>query len=193
MGRKVPFVGEEHISRAGQEAEAKKARGRIIDDVISTQKQPTTWEDEVRIDEPQPRPVPKAMRPHMPQAKSVRPNAPQFKKAIIEATMRASLDWIPINNGHGLRINISGVLDQNARIEWRKLLEETDSNGVNQFEFNLTQSPSISLTGLGMLLLFREKKGDRSDIKLCHCNQDVWDVLHWTGMEKYFTIQGGPE
>jgi anti-anti-sigma regulatory factor len=73
------------------------------------------------------------------------------------------------------------------------LLAETDANGIGQFEFNLTQAPNLSLTGLGMLLLFKERKGaERGDIKLCHCNKNVWDLLQWSGMDKYFTIQGIP-
>lgn len=191
MGRKVPFIGEEHIARAGEDAEAKRARGRVIDEVMSTQRQPSTWEDEVRVPESRPKSMAQGMRPHMPPSKPIRPGSPPVIRAIIESTMRASVDWIPINNGHGLRINISGVLDQNARYEWRRLLEETEASSASQFEINLTQAPAIGLTGLGMLLFFRERKGsDRNDIKLCHCNKDVWEVLRWTGMEKYFTIQG---
>ena len=105
----------------------------------------------------------------------------------------ATIDWLPINSGHGLRINISGSLDQSMHNEWRRLIAETEANGVGQFEFNLTDAPNLTLTGLGMLLHFKEQKGsERGDIKLCHCNKEVWQMLQWTGMDKYFTIQGRP-
>jgi anti-anti-sigma factor len=119
------------------------------------------------------------------------------KKAAINGSYSdgrtATINWLPINSGHGLRINICGTLDQNLRREWRQLLEETAASNVGQFEFNLTETPNLTLTGLGMLLMFREQRGSgRGDIKLCHCNRDVWQLLQWTGMDKYFTVQGIP-
>jgi anti-anti-sigma factor len=208
MRRKVPFLGEERIARASdEEAEAKKSNGHLIDDVLSTQKQPSTWDDLVTNDYPDPiNAPPKVQRAHAPAQSPVNKLRPKkvpvtpgvgLKKAIIPGAYSdanaATIDWLPINSGHGLRINICGALDQNLRREWRKLLEETSTSNVGQFEFNLTEAPTLTLTGLGMLLLFKEQKGsERGDIKLCHCNKDVWQLLQWTGMDKYFTIQGGP-
>jgi len=204
MRRKVPFLGEEHIARASDdEAQAKKARGHLIDDVLSTQKQPSTWDDLVKHDYPDPSGAPpKVMRAHAPPPKPKPKKVPvtlgsSIKKAIIEGSYSdnslGSINWLPINSGHGLRINIFGNLDQNMRKEWRKLLDETAASSVGQFEFNLTEAPSLTLTGLGMLLLFKEQKGsERGDIKLCHCNKEVWQMLQWSGMDKYFTIQGSP-
>jgi anti-anti-sigma factor len=211
MRRKVPFLGEENVTRATDEdAQAKKARGHLIDDVLSTHKQPSTWDDHVAESYVDPFAAPpKVSRPHAhapshttapkPARSKAVPVAPGpvLKKAIIESSYSdanmATIDWSPINSGHGLRINISGCLDQNLRTEWRRLLEETEANGIGQFEFNFTEAPTLTLTGLGMLLLFKEQKGsDRGDIKLCHCNKEVWQMLQWTGMDKYFTIQGKP-
>jgi len=207
MRRMVPFTGEEKIERAKDEqAQAKKAQGNLIDDVLSNYRQPSSWDDYVPIYSDPTDIARKAMRPHAATAKPSRTGAvpfssgPTLKKAIIDSNntlasgSTAALDWLPINGGHALRINVSGNLDQGLRNEWRRLLDETQGNGIGQFEFNLTQSPSLSLTGLGMLLLFKEQKGSaRGDIKLCHCNKEVWQLLQWTGMDKYFTIQGGPE
>jgi anti-anti-sigma factor len=205
MRRKVPFMGEENISRANDDvAQAKKARGNVIDDLLSTQRQPSTWDDFVASDYPDPiGPLPTVARPHVHAPKPARSKTvpvtpgPVLKKAIIEGSFSdantATLDWLPINSGHGLRVNICGTLDQSLRNEWRRLMEESKSNGVGQFEFNLTEAPTLSLTGLGMLLLFKEQKGsERGDIKLCHCNKEVWQMLQWAGMDKYFTIQGKP-
>lgn len=205
MRRKVPFMGEDRIVRDGDEAaQAKKARATVIDDILSTNAQPSTWDDLVTSDYPDPLGMtPSAPRPNLPPKKP-RPKTvpvtpgpvPSLKKAIIDSAFTnglSSIDWLPINSGHGLRINICGNLDQNLRAEWRRLLEETERTGVGQFEFNFTEAPSLSLTGLGMLLLFKEqKKSERGDIKLCHCNREVWQMLLWTGMDKYFTIQGIP-
>ena len=204
MRRKVPFIGENYIERdVDDEAVAKKAKAAVIDDILSTLKQPSTWDDFVSSDYPDPmdgrppmasaQPLPK--KPSRPRTVPVTPGPmPALKRAVIDSTYSmglSSIDWLPINSGHGLRINICGNLDQNLRSEWRRLLEETERTGVGQFEFNFTEAPSLSLTGLGMLLLFKEQKGsERGDIKLCHCNKDVWQMLQWTGMDKYFTIQG---
>jgi anti-anti-sigma factor len=208
MGRKVPFLGEDRIARSGdEEDQAKKSRGHLIDDVLSSQKQPSTWDDLVTNDYPDPVGAPpKVSRAHAPAFSSSSASRPRPKKVPVTASTglkktaindaysdanAATINWLPINSGHGLRINICGTLDQNLRREWRKLLEETATNDIGQFEFNLTQAPTLTLTGLGMLLMFKEQKGSqRGDIKLCHCNRDVWQLLQWTGMDKYFTIQG---
>ena len=90
-----------------------------------------------------------------------------------------------------MRINISGTIDQALRREWLRLLRETASKDVDQFEFNLTRTPALNMTGLGMLLLFKEqKRSQRQNITLCHCNRQVWELLQWTGMDRYFVIQG---
>lgn len=205
MRRNVPFTGENNITRsADDQAQAKKARGQVIDDVISTQYQPTTWDDHVVFDDDFGAKPPAseskrqpALRPHAPP-KPVRslPNATGsgLKRAVIEASLQgAAVDWVPINNGHGLRISISGSFDQSIRGAWRRMIDETASSGAEQYEFNLTQTPNLTLTGLGMLLMFKEEKGSaRGDIKLCHCTKEVWDILQWTGMDKYFIIQGTP-
>ena len=198
MRRKVPFVGEDRIARANsEEADAKKTNGRAIDEVLSTYADSSSWEDLVPTSEVED--APKSPRTNGSVSKQIRhgilpiSQGSALKKAVSDSNLRARIDWMPINNGHSLRINIAGNLDQNSREEWRRLLDETANNGIDQFEFNLTQAPSLSLTGLGMLLMFKEQKGsDRGDIKLCHCNKDVWQILQWTGMDKYFVIQGAP-
>ena len=127
-------------------------------------------------------------RAHIPASHSPANHSPARTSTIIYDV--PSLEWVLINNGRGLRINVSGNIDHSMRTEWRRLLEETESNGAGEFEFNLSHSPALSLTGLGMLLLFKERKGSvREAIKLCNCNKDVAQLLRWTGMDKYFVIQ----
>ncbi len=100
-----------------------------------------------------------------------------------------SLDWVPINNGHGLRINVNGNLDFNMRNDWNRLLDETRDVKLSEFEFNMASSDSLSLAGLGMLLLFRESKSTSNNhISLKNCNREVAQLLFWAGMDKYFTI-----
>jgi len=111
-------------------------------------------------------------------------------KTLAAGEHKPHIDWIPINNGHCLRVNISGKLDLQLRSEWQRFIRETSANPIRQFEFNFTQTPELSLAGLGFLLLFKEqKKSQRQDIKLCHCNRHIWELLQWTGMDKHFLIQ----
>jgi anti-anti-sigma factor len=205
MRRKVPFLGEENVTRANdEEAQTKKSRGQLIDDVLSTHSQPSTWDDHVAVNYSAPFEAPKASASKIPPPRLSRSRSvpvtsgPVLKKAMFESMYShantSAINWLPINSGHGLRINILGSLDQNLRHEWRRLIAETDVNGVGQFEVNFTEAPTLTLTGLGMLLLFKEQKGsERGDIKLCHCNKEVWQMLQWTGMDKYFTILGKPD
>jgi anti-anti-sigma factor len=140
----------------------------------------------------QPRIIPP--RAHIPAsygstANSSAANRPT-KNTAIAYSDKPSLEWVLINNGRGLRITVSGNIDHSMRPEWRRLLEETEASGAGEYEFNLSHAPALSLTGLGMLLLFKERKGSaREAIKLCNCSKDVAQLLRWTGMEKYFVIQ----
>jgi len=204
MRNSVPFIGEEQISRADTEqASAKRQSGKLIDDVIGNPDAESSWDDVVpdswsRNRSKALRPSPGISKPiTIPQlaGKQLIPGLGKTKTPSSngkKAILAAFVDWVPINSGHGLQINITGKMDHNLRDEWRRLLEETMDSATDEFEFNLTSAPSLSMTGLGMLLLFKERKGSsREAIKLCNCNKDVWQLLNWTGMEKYFVIQKG--
>lgn len=215
MRNSVPFIGEEQISRAdSDQAVQKRQSGKVIDEVIECEKAESSWEDVVpdswsgnrsRALRPSPS-VRKPVNPQQPLmggkhlvqgSATVKPSATPAKIPIYKSpaptkktNLAAFVDWVPINSGHGLRINITGNIDHNLREEWRRMLEETSNSAAEEFEFNLAETPAMSMTGLGMLLLFKERKGkNREAIKLCDCSQDVWQLLNWTGMDKYFLIQ----
>lgn len=218
MRRHVPFVGENQIARAeGDEEQGKRATGRVIDEVVNTSSGESSWDDLVPSVWPSPAQPeqPSAsitlggkgsdMKPSSGKGSATggkslqsriippRTHVPVNQSPSRSTTIiydKPSLEWVLINHGRGLRINVSGSIDHNMRTEWRRLLDETESNGAGEFEFNLSHSPALSLTGLGMLLLFKERKGSmREAIKLCNCNKDVAQLLRWTGMEKYFVIE----
>jgi anti-anti-sigma factor len=97
---------------------------------------------------------------------------------------------VSINDGRGLRVSVYGNIDNDLRKEWTRLLNDPQAANIKEFEFNLNETPSLSMTGLGMLLLFKERKGSARDaIKLCNCNKEVAQLLQWTGMDKYFVIE----
>lgn len=213
MRHHVPFVGERKVIRADDEqARAKRTGGRVIDDIVGDGKVESSWDDVVPddwLDKPNPKPAkpPTASasvampRAHVPiksgsksvdvdPAKKVPPSKPSSLARAISFSDSASMDWVHINNGRGLRVSIHGNIDNDLRKEWSRLLNDTNLLDVKEFEFNLREAPALSLTGLGMLLLFKERKGSkRDDIRLCNCNKEVTQLLQWTGMDKYFAIE----
>jgi anti-anti-sigma factor len=213
MRHHVPFVGERKIVRADDEqARLKRTSGKVIDDIVGDGKVESSWEDVVPdgwSDKSQPKPTKQTTssasvampRAHVPikaspkaaaaiPAKKVTTPKATSASASITFSDSASMDWVRINNGRGLRVSIHGNIDNDLRQEWSRLLNDTESADVKEFEFNLNETPALSLTGLGMLLLFKERKGSaRDDIRLCNCNKEVTQLLHWTGMDKYFAIE----
>ncbi len=214
MRHLVPFVGERKVVRANDEqARVKRTEGRVIDEVIGNGKVESSWDDVVPdgwVDKTRPKPLlPPTAAAHgsiaMPRAhvpikanpqaassptKKTTPAKPPSSSAVTFSDS-ASMDWVRINNGRGLRVNIYGTIDNDLRQEWSRLLNDPESADIKEFEFNLSEAPSLSLTGLGMLLLFKERKGSARDaIKLCNCNKNVIELLQWTAMDKYFAIEG---
>jgi anti-anti-sigma factor len=210
MRHNVPFLGERKVVRGDDEqARAKRTGGRVIDDIVGDGKIESSWEDVVPdgwLDKSTPKPLkpPTASasiampRGHVPfksatstaPAKKTAPAKPTSSSGAISFSDSASMDWVRVNNGRALRVTIHGNIDNNLRKEWSRLLNDADSADVKEFEFNLRETPALSLTGLGMLLLFKERKGSmRDDIRLCNCNKEVVQLLHWTGMDKYFAIE----
>lgn len=203
-----------------EQARAKRLNNRVIDDVVGEGIAESSWEDVVApgwVDPTLPKsmkpkitlppkasasvslpsvPLPKVPIRSGTGAKTSVAKTPVAKKSSSSASSSitfsdmAGLDWIPINNGRGLRVNVHGCIDNDLRREWTRLLEGTAESNVDEFEFNLSDTPALSLTGLGMLLLFKERKGSARDaITLCNCNKEVAQLLEWTGMDKYFLIK----
>lgn len=209
MRHQVPFVGEQKVVRADDEpARAKRASGRVIDDVIGDGPQESSWDDVVPggwLDKSKPNPTKKAESQARASVAIPRTNVPLKAGAKAAGAKKkesgvgsrsatfsdsASMDWVRINNGRALRVSVHGNIDNDLRKEWSRLLNDTESADVKEFEFNLNETPALSLAGLGMLLLFKERKGSARDgIKLCNCNKEVTQLLQWTGMDKYFAIE----
>lgn len=206
-----------------EQARSKRISGRVIDDVVGNGVAQSSWEDVVPegwVDRSIPKSAQKTLmpgsvsrspatpppRPQVPirsgntnsathKSTATKPlaNKPTASSGAITFSDSASLDWTPINNGRGLRINIHGAIDSDLRKEWARLLEGTGDANIEAFEFNLSDAPALSLTGLGMLLLFKERKGSaRESISLCNCNKEVAQLLEWTGMDRYFVIKTTP-
>jgi anti-anti-sigma factor len=215
MRHQVPFVGERKVVRAEDEqARAKRLSGKVIDDVVGDGVAPSSWEDVVPEGWAD-RSIPKTLKPTASASVSLPPKTTQVpiksgstskgltSKPLVAKTPAkkpsssaitfsdsACLDWVSINNGRGVRVNIHGAIDNDLRKEWARLLEGIADSNIEEYEFNLSDAPALSLTGLGMLLLFKERKGSsREAISLCNCNKEVAQLLEWTGMDRYFVIK----
>ncbi len=215
MRHQVPFVGERKVVRAEDEqARAKRLNGKVIDDVVGEGVAPSSWEDVVPEGWAD-RSIPKTVKPaatasvssptksaqvpirsgsvsktSAPKTSSAKSPAKKPGSTEITFSDTSSLDWISINNGRGVRVNIHGAIDNDLRKEWSRLLEGIADSNIEEYEFNLSDAPALSLTGLGMLLLFKERKGSsREAISLCNCNKEVAQLLEWTGMDRYFVIK----
>ena len=215
MRHQVPFVGERKVVRAEDEqARAKRLSGKVTDDVVGEGVAPSSWEDVVPEGWAD-RSIPKTLKPTASASVSLPPKTTQVpiksgsaaksltskplsaktpakkpSSSAITFSDSASLDWVSINNGRGVRVNIHGAIDNDLRKEWARLLEGIADSNIEEYEFNLSDAPALSLTGLGMLLLFKERKGSsREAISLCNCNKDVAQLLEWTGMDRYFVIK----
>lgn len=219
MRHQVPFIGERKLVRADDEvARTKRISGRVIDDVVGDTGESSSWEDVV-TDNWVDRSVPPVFKPAPNASISRSPRLPRLKVPIrsgaIAPTVNKSsdpalvvgsntalrkgsvtlpgssaIDWVLIRNGRGVRVNIHGAIGNHLRKEWARLLEGTEELDIEEFEFNLSDSPAVSLTGLAMLLLFKDKK--RSVCKafsLCNCTKEVTQLLEWTGMSRYFAIK----
>lgn len=185
MRKSVPFIGEELIVRVDDEKQIASNKAHI-DDVLWDDGDPVDWDSA-----PLPTAGPSAPRNKVFTAVTkARPRSSRLRPAS-GATTGRYLEWLPTNNGHCLRITINGTTGFTLFDEWKRLLRETAESGVSQFEFNLAQLPELNLMGLGMLLYFRDQqKSRRQDIRLSHCNTRTRQILQWTGMEKYFVVQG---
>jgi anti-anti-sigma factor len=189
MRKGVPFFAEEQLVRQEGTRDSGRLPEREISEILSTQSGTSSWEDLVEGPSRVRKPT-HEMRRLVPIKPT--PGRPGLMNRLSGAmtTRSTHIEWMPIRHGHCLRINVNGNMDLEMRKEWRRLMRAMTKNNVGQFEFNLIQTANISLSGLGMLLLFRElKKAQRTDIKLCHCNKQIRDMLQLTGMDKYFLIQ----
>jgi anti-anti-sigma factor len=193
MRNLVPFVSEQKVSRAENAKEqAKRAAGKLIDDVVATDVGESSWDDLV----PKTQPArtlagqPKQTKVHPPMNLGTHIASPGRHPKVTDQIFSdgPSVQWVPINSGKALRIDVMGAMDKSLRSQWRRLLAEVEAGSMKEFEINLLDSPSLSLTGLGMLLMFRETSG-ASKMALCNCNKSVQETLFWSGMDKYFLIQ----
>ncbi|HEY7886125.1 MAG TPA: hypothetical protein VIC08_14370, partial [Cellvibrionaceae bacterium] len=136
------------------------------------------------------------------QAKPSRPNATVAPAAAVKnakATTSAAISnkskaarvyWHPVQNGHCLKINISGKPDIRCLGQWRRLLKDCQRLNSQRFEFDLKETGDFGLAALALLLMLKDSRQVKApDFVLNQCNQELLRLLQWTGLNRSFTVR----
>jgi anti-anti-sigma factor len=90
-------------------------------------------------------------------------------------------------DGQQLTIKIRGRFDFAAHQGFRSAYEE--SAGISRFIVDLQNASYLDSSALGMLLLLRDHAGgERADVRLINCNDDVIKILAISNFNKLFKI-----
>jgi anti-anti-sigma factor len=90
-------------------------------------------------------------------------------------------------DGQELTIKIRGRFDFAAHQGFRSAYEETKD--VSRFIVDLQGANYLDSSALGMLLLLRDHGGgERADVRLINCNDDVLKILAISNFNKLFRI-----
>ena len=91
-------------------------------------------------------------------------------------------------DGSELSISIDGRFDFSSHQEFRKAYEEVEITPA-QYTVDMHAATYLDSSALGMLLLLRDYAGgDRANIKIVNCNEDVKKILTISNFEQLFDI-----
>lgn len=92
-------------------------------------------------------------------------------------------------NGGEVVIKINGRFDFSVHKEFRTAYEDALKNGVlKRCIVDLQATEYIDSSALGMLLMMRERIGDRAKIELIRCNKEIRSTLDISNFHKLFDI-----
>jgi len=92
-------------------------------------------------------------------------------------------------DGTQVTIYIQGRFDFSSHQEFRNAYEKL-AKTPNRFKVDLQGTSYLDSSALGMLLLLRDHAGgERADIEIINCSQDVKKILLISNFEQLFTIQ----
>ena len=88
-----------------------------------------------------------------------------------------------------LEIKIQGRFDFSTHQEFRKSFQDVDAENY-KFIVNLSNAEYMDSSALGMLLLLRERAGgDKANIRLQGCSQEILQILNVSNFGALFQIQ----
>ena len=92
-------------------------------------------------------------------------------------------------DGVQVTIYIQGRFDFSSHQEFRNAYEKLTKT-PNRFRVDLQGASYLDSSALGMLLLLRDHAGgERADIEIVNCSQDVKKILLISNFEQLFSIQ----
>lgn len=92
-------------------------------------------------------------------------------------------------DGSQVTIYIQGRFDFSSHQEFRNAYEKL-SKTPSRFRVDLQGTSYLDSSALGMLLLLRDfAGGERAEIEIVNCSQDVKKILLISNFEQLFTIQ----
>jgi len=92
-------------------------------------------------------------------------------------------------DGTQVTIYIQGRFDFSSHQEFRNAYEKLTKT-PSRFRVDLQGTSYLDSSALGMLLLLRDHAGgERSDIEVVNCSQDVKKILLISNFEQLFSIQ----
>lgn len=91
-------------------------------------------------------------------------------------------------DGTQVTIYIQGRFDFSSHQEFRNAYEKL-SKVPSHYRVDLQETTYLDSSALGMLLLLRDHAGgERADIEIVNCSQDVKKILLISNFEQLFTI-----
>jgi len=94
------------------------------------------------------------------------------------------------DNGSILTIAIDGRFDASSLDEFRRAYEDVDSNSLQKYVVDLSDTVHLDSSALGMLLVLRDfAGGDKANITIDKCSPEVKKIFAISSFEQLFTIQ----
>ena len=91
-------------------------------------------------------------------------------------------------DGQELTLRIQGRFDFNSHQAFRDAYQGVDGS-PQRYVVDLAGATYLDSSALGMLLLLRDHAGgDRADVRLINCNDDVRKVLSISNFQQLFVI-----
>ena len=88
-----------------------------------------------------------------------------------------------------VKITITGHFDFNTHQDFRNAYKKANPHAA--FIIDMTHTDLVDSSALGMLLLLREfAGGDKSDISIIGCNEDIMSVFEVSNFSKLFSFAG---
>jgi anti-anti-sigma regulatory factor len=177
MTKLVPFIGEEYLVRD------KESKSQSLDNAFDQLEQLISedfdelddWDDDIsQFDS-------SSAEPGNEPASST--------KQLAAATRTAPYQLIPIDDGDGLQLALSGQVDFFSREQIYHLIHDIRGGKTKHYDIDLKDCPLITVTGISLLLLLKEATGERKvEITISNCQPKVYQALSWAGMDKHFLV-----